>query len=150
MSFETDLFKTLGQAVLEGQQQPRPYNGTSVYKPDRARFKMKIWYRDGNSRVYYSFDSVHDGAKGAHVDEWNGLKKLIRLAHVHHVDHIKTCVIWATVATDPQTVLDHYNYEVFKVTRSGWKESKLINFVTNEKHTILDTNKLFYYASKKL
>lgn len=118
-SSETDnLFRTLTDAIARGQEKPRNYNGTQKLTiPYTARFKMKIWYRDGNCRTYFSYDNIQS-QNGNRIDEFEGLKKLIRLGHVHHKDDVKTLVIWAT--DNPTAITSSaYDFEVFKVTFRG-------------------------------
>jgi len=137
---ETDqLFRTLTDALRAGQQQPRSYNGENKLSiPYTARFKMKIWYRDGNSRTYYSYDQIRTSA-GNITDEYEGLKKLVRLGHVHHKQEVKTLVIWANVEPTPLTSSNGYDYEILKITYKGELTRPGVSFRNNaaEKSTIL-------------
>jgi len=146
----SQLFRDLSQAVLEGSKTPRPYTGQNSYKPQTSRFKMKIWYRDGNARVYYSFDNYTRADKESVTDEYEGLKKLIRLAHVAHKDDIKVMVIWATLADQPLTSGNNYDYEILKVSKAGEKQNKCVSFRQIGNNSILDTAKLMYQSNKKL
>jgi hypothetical protein len=70
----------LRQAVEKSAQEPRSYKKTSdnVYKPEQARFKLVVWFHDGNRRTYYSYDNAYQG-KTSHLDEYEGIMKLLRL-----------------------------------------------------------------------
>jgi len=144
-----ELFHTLATALVKGQEQPRNYNGKqSLSLPMTARFKMKIWYRDGNSRTYFSYDRVVSANK-SHTDEWEGLKKLIRLGHVHHAQEVRTLVIWATGEQTPLTTSATYDYEIFKVTYKGEQRREGIGFRTHQDSTVYKWD-LLKDKSKKL
>jgi uncharacterized protein (DUF1330 family) len=72
--------KDLRQALVESDREKRQYNKTSEYqyKPEQSRFKLVLWFHDGNRRTFYSYDNVYFN-KVAHLDEWKAIIKLIDL-----------------------------------------------------------------------
>jgi hypothetical protein len=138
-----EIFGNLSEALKAGMQTPRNYNGNAnAYKPSQARFKMKIWYNDGNSRTYYSFDSYRNKNLSI-TDEWEGMKKLIRLGHVTHVKDVKALVIWASISDKAMTNNANYDFEIFKVSRAGSFDNKNVTFRTDiNKNVLLDLNRL--------
>mgnify|MGYP003852556457 CR=1 FL=1 len=51
-----DGLKDFRQAITEGQQGARTYNKKSeyVYEPEAARFKLAVYFKDGNKRYFSS------------------------------------------------------------------------------------------------
>jgi hypothetical protein len=139
----SEIFGSLSEVLRAGMETPRQYNGTpNAYKPTQARFKMKIWYNDGNSRTYYSFDSYRNKNTSI-VDEREGMMKLIRLGHVTHVKDVKCLVIWASISDKPMTNNANYDWEIFKVSRAGSFQNKFVNFRIDEnKNFLLDLQRL--------
>jgi hypothetical protein len=82
-----DFFKGIehdARAVLNAaQQQTRKYERdpskkVETFKPDYARFKAVIYFRNGQNRYFYSYDTVNS-QDGSFIDEYVGLTKLLRL-----------------------------------------------------------------------
>jgi hypothetical protein len=74
------VLNDLRQAITDANKEPRQYNKKSAYQytPEQSRFKLVVWFHDGNRRTYYSFDNVYYN-KVAHIDEQEAVMKLIRL-----------------------------------------------------------------------
>ena len=87
------------RGVLDQAAKPtRQYNKQTdkpIYKPEHARFKLVIWFKDGNTRYYYSFDHVQY-KDGVFIDEFEGLKKLIRLINKYEGTY-KNAIIYANL-----------------------------------------------------
>jgi len=85
-----------------------------INKPKRARFKMQVYYWDGNKRYFYSLDMITRGGE-IHIDEHEGLKWLLKEVNRTR-DKIKTCTIYAN--PDPEPLTKGYNYNTRVVTMS--------------------------------
>ena len=74
------VLNDLRQAVTDAGKETRTYNKQSNYnyKPDAARYKLVIWFKDGNRRSFYSYDNVYHN-KIVHLDEFESFMKLFRL-----------------------------------------------------------------------
>jgi hypothetical protein len=139
----------LRQAVEKAAQEPRAYNkqSTNVYKPEQARFKLVIWFNDGNRRTYYSYDTQYMG-KSAHIDEYEALMKLIRLIK-QYSGKFKNAQIYATI--DPDRKKDsNYNYLVFWTKYNGEiiANPACQPFKVDGKNTLAPLNKLEMYSPK--
>lgn len=139
----------LRQAITEGNQQPRQYNKTSnyQYKPEQSRFKLIVWFNDGNRRTYYSYDNVYFN-KVAHLDEYEAILKLIRLTK-KYAGSFKNAQIYATL--DPDRKKDsNYNYLVYWAKWNGEIEAnKALTFTTKDKNQVAILNKLEMYSPKQ-
>ena len=138
----------LRQAITEGNQEPRQYNKTSnyQYKPEQSRFKLIVWFNDGNRRTYYSYDNVYFN-KVAHLDEYEAILKLIRLTK-KYAGSFKNAQIYATL--DPDRRKDsNYNYLVYWAKWNGEIEAnKALTFTTKDKNQVAILNKLEMYSPK--
>jgi len=139
----------LRQAVEKSAQDPRAYNKTSakVYKPEQARFKLVIWFNDGNRRTYYSYDNQYQG-KISHIDEYEALIKLMRLCK-QYAGKFKNAQIFATL--DPERRKDsNYNYLIYWAKWNGDIEANpaASPFLTKEKNTFLNLAKVEMYSPK--
>lgn len=139
----------LRQAITEGNQEPRQYNKTSnyQYKPEQSRFKLIVWFNDGNRRTYYSYDNVYFN-KVAHLDEYEAILKLIRLTK-KYAGSFKNAQIYATL--DPDRKKDsNYNYLVYWAKWNGEIEAnKALTFTTKDKNQVAILNKLEMYSPKQ-
>ncbi len=138
----------LRQAVEKSAQEPRAYvkKSTNIYRPDQARFKLVIWFKDGNRRTYYSYDNQYQG-KAPHLDEYEALIKLMRLCK-NHSGAFKNAQIFVTL--DPERRKDsNYNYLIYWAKHNGNIEAnKAATFLTQEKNTVLNLAKLEMYSPK--
>ena len=141
------------RGVLEKAAEPvRTYNKKSpnIYKPEQARYKLVIWFKDGNRRIYYSYDHQYHN-KEKHLDENQSLVKLMRLIDKHYQDDkITTAIIYATIDKDRKITSD-YCYEIFylNLIGKGIKNSS-VNFKVNGKDNYLDLDHLSLYGNKKV
>jgi len=138
----------LRQAVEKSAQEPRTYKKTSnnIYKPEQARFKLVVWFQDGNRRTYYSYDNAYKG-KISHVDEYEALIKLMRLCK-QYAGKFKNAQIFATM--DPDRRKDsNYNYLIYWAKWNNEVEAnKAATFVTKDQNTILNLAKVEMYSPK--
>lgn len=144
--------KDFRSAIDQGKQPARNYQTQTQfnYNPSNARFKLVVWFKDNKTRWYYSFDNVH--ANGSvHQDEWEGIKKLIRLAEIKYKGMFKNAIIYANLETNKR-VNDPYNYEIIKWNWNGeMKQTKFINFSkSNEKNILFDCERLKIYGNQKI
>lgn len=144
----TDLRRAFDQA----QETPRKYTQKlerHYYKPEHARFKMVVWFKDGNKRYFYSYDNKHytyqdSGKKITKVliDEYEGLKKLLRLVYKYK-DKFKNIRIYSNIDINKQTVDGNYNYEILKVDiYNNIKAHPVGNFLNEKKNVIFDVQRM--------
>lgn len=138
------------QLFQDSAQPVREYNKQSekIYKPSAARFKLVVWFKNGKTRYFYSYDNKHF-EKTVFCDEYQGLLKLLRL-----VDRVKgefkNAIIYTTL-TQNKTTESNYNFEVAKWDMYGnLKTNKAVNFLTNEKNVILDLRRCEMYGAPKI
>ncbi len=138
------------QLFQDSAQPARQYNKTqnNVYKPEYARFKLVVWFKDGKTRYFYSYDNLH--TQGAvFTDEYQSLLKLLRLADKLK-DQYKNAIIYATMDQNKKTDTN-YCFEVAKWDIYGnCKTNKVVNFLTNEKNTNFDLKRAELYGAPKI
>jgi len=138
--------KDLRQAIIESEREKRPYNKTSQYqyKPEQSRFKLVIWFHDGNKRTFYSYDNTYHN-KVAHLDEWRAVIKLIDLTK-KFAGKFKNAQIFATI--DPDRRKDsNYNFVVYWAKWNGEIEAnKALSFKTENDNTVAVLNRLEMYT----
>lgn len=148
-----EAFKDFRSAIEQGKQPSRNYTkeNTQYYNPERARFKLVVWFKDGRSCWYYSYDSIHNN-KLVHQDEWQSIKKLIRLAEVKFQGQYKNAILYANL-TEDKLITGSYNYEVIKWDYSGnQRQNKMINFVKSSKtkDVLFDFQKMLTFGNPKI
>jgi hypothetical protein len=95
------------------------------WKPKYSRFKLKIYFKDGNQKVFYSYDIFNryeSGIKRIITDEQVGIEKLF--SYIASVQgSIKTACIWVTFQKEQGTDCSQYNFEVYKGINkiTGWE-----------------------------
>jgi hypothetical protein len=140
--------KDLRQALVESDREKRQYNKTSEYqyKPEQSRFKLVLWFHDGNRRTFYSYDNVYFN-KVAHLDEWKAILKLIDLTK-KYAGKFKNAQIYATI--DPERKKEsNYNYLVYWAKWNGDIDANsALSFKTEGKNTVAILNKLEMYSAK--
>jgi hypothetical protein len=144
-----DFFKGIehdARAVLNAaQQQTRKYERdpskkVETFKPDYARFKAVIYFRNGQNRYFYSYDTVNS-QDGSFLDEYVGLTKLLRLI-LNKKGEYKNAVIYAQVDEIPHTK-NNFCYQVAKFDYYGnFKENKYLAFEPINGNLKLDIAKL--------
>jgi hypothetical protein len=148
-----DGLKDFRKAIDEGKQPARNYQTkeTVNYNPTNARFKLVVWFNDGRCKWYYSFDNVHEN-KTVHADEWQGMKKLIRLAEIKYKGQFKNAIVYGNMS-EQKKVSEFYDWEIIKWNYKGEiKQNKFINFVkdSDKKSIIFDIVRLTTYGNKKI
>jgi hypothetical protein len=140
--------KDLRQALVESDREKRQYNKTSEYqyKPEQSRFKLVLWFHDGNRRTFYSYDNVYFN-KVAHLDEWKAILKLMDLTK-KYAGKFKNAQIYATI--DPERKKEsNYNYLVYWAKWNGDIDANsALSFKTEGKNTVAILNKLEMYSAK--
>jgi len=146
-----DLFKDFSSVLIESVQPVRNYEKkveTNIYKPEQARFKLVIWFKDGNRRYFFSYDNKHFKDRVI-IDEYEGLLKLIRLANKYK-GTFKNAILYSTIDVQKETKSNYY-IEVFKVDIYGnQKTNKAVSFITENKNVILDLKRLNTYGTNKI
>jgi hypothetical protein len=143
-------FNDFRQAIQESKTPLRKYDKQSehIYKPTESRFKLVVWFKDGNTRYFFSYDNIHEG-KTVHIDEYEGLKKLMRCLNKFE-GKFKNAIIYATLDSSRSTK-SNYNYEILKRDfYNNEKTNKIVNFCNLGKNNILDYKKLEIYGNKKI
>lgn len=150
LHIENEL-KDFRSALSLSKVEPRQYNkqSSNVYKPEHARFKLVVWFKDGNRRYFYSMDNVHL-KNSVHIDEFEGFKKLLRLLN-NYEGKYTNAIIYATTEDQKSTKSSNYCFEILKRDRfNNQKENKIANFNTFEKNVVLDIKKLETYSKEKI
>jgi len=111
-------------AVEAGRAPKRRYTVTpekKIQKPKRARFKLQVYFKDGNCRYFYSLDFCKspDSLK-YHIDEFDGLKWLCDYIN-DNLQKIKTATIYANIERTPLTSSKKYNFKLFTVGLKHFK-----------------------------
>ena len=150
MSSKLDLaLNDFRAAIDKAQEQPKQYNKTStnVYKPEQSRFKLVIWFNDGNRRTFFSYDNVYNN-KITHVDEHEAICKLLRLIN-QHAGNFKNAQIYATL--DPErNKSSNYNYLIYWAKWNGQvTKNSAAQFKTEGKNNTLILNRLEVYSEKQ-
>ena len=143
------VLNDLRQAITDANKEPRQYNKKSdyQYKPEQSRFKLVVWFNDGNRRTYYSYDNVYFN-KVAHIDEQEAIMKLIRLTG-KYAGKFKNAQIYATIDPDRKKT-SNYNYLVYWVKWNGEIETnEALRFKVENQNTTAILNRLEVYSNKK-
>jgi len=120
----------LQQGLINYRQEVQRYQkGRECERPDFSRFKLKIWWRDGNDNVFFSYDYDYHYPNGIKTrksdDEKLGLWKLLKyLGEQKQADTFRTAMIWMSFDTRPATASSSYDFCIAKSLR-GQKGKKL-------------------------
>ena len=125
--FESRDFRGLLDKASKPTRSYTRKEGAEIYKPERARTKLKVWFTDGNAKSFYSYDNRKKPDGSVFHDEWTGLKKLIQLL-LKFEGKYKCAMIFATADEDPLTGTAHYDVQVLKYTKTRKWENELIGF----------------------
>lgn len=146
-----DLFKDFSKVLTESVQPVRNYEKkteSNIYKPENARYKLVIWFKDGNRRYFYSYDNKHYKDRVI-TDEYEGLLKLVRLAHKYQ-GTFKNAILYTTLDPKKETK-SNYCIEVMKTDIYGnRKTNKAVSFITENNNVILDLKRLNTYGTNKI
>lgn len=146
----SDLFVDFSKVLSESIVPPRQYEKKTdnIYKPEHARYKLVIWFKDGNRRYFFSYDNKHYKDKVI-TDEYEGLLKLIRLTHKYK-DTFKNAILYSTLDPKKETK-SNYCIEILKVDIYGNKKTnKAAVFKTENNNVFLDLVKLNTYGTQKI
>jgi len=138
------------QIFVDAAQKTREYNKTSenIYKPDNARFKLVVWFKNGKTRYFYSYDNKQT-KQGVHIDEYEGLMKLCRFVNKIKGEY-KNAIIYTHLEQN-KTVENDFNFEVAKWDiYNNLKTNKIVSFLTNEKNTFMNLKNCQLYGSQKI
>jgi hypothetical protein len=138
------------QIFVDAAQNTREYNKTSenVYKPDNARFKLVVWFKNGKTRYFYSYDNKQT-KQGVHIDEYEGLMKLFRFVNKIKGE-FKNAIIYTHLEQN-KTVEQDFNFEVAKWDiYNNVKTNKIVSFLTNDKNVFVNLKNCQLYGSKKI
>ncbi len=138
------------QIFVDAAQNTRQYNKTSenVYKPENARFKLVVWFKNGKTRYFYSYDNKTT-KQGVHIDEYEGLMKLFRFVNKIKGE-FKNAIIYTHLEQN-KTVDNDFNFEVAKWDiYNNVKTNKIVSFLTNEKNTFMNLKNCQLYGSQKI
>lgn len=144
-------FNDLRKAVEDSKQETRQYNKQSgyKYKPDEARYKLVVWFKDGNRRLFYSYDNIYYN-KTKHIDENESLKKLLRLVHKYK-DQYKNAIIYVNMDPDRKINANLFNVVVAWFKISGEQViNNAVRFVVNDKNNTVNLRHLEIYSPKDL
>jgi hypothetical protein len=145
-----EALKDFRGALDQAKQEPRQYEkkSSNIYKPDNARFKLVIWFKDGNKRYFYSYDNKHFKEQVL-IDEYEALLKLLRLVHKYN-GTFKNAIVYTTTDKDKKTS-SNFCHEVVKFDIYGnQKTNKLVNFVNLGSNVLVDIKKLEVYSNGKI
>jgi hypothetical protein len=138
------------QIFVDAAQNTRQYNKTSenIYKPDNARFKLVVWFKNGKTRYFYSYDNKQT-KQGVHIDEYEGLMKLFRFVNKIKGE-FKNAIIYTHLEQN-KTVEQDFNFEVAKWDiYNNVKTNKIVSFLTNDKNVFVNLKNCQLYGSQKI
>tara|TARA_R110002020_G_scaffold335304_2_gene550469 strand:- start:1291 stop:1779 length:489 start_codon:yes stop_codon:yes gene_type:complete len=125
---------------------PRDYTKQSdyKYKPEQGRFKLVVWFKDGNTRYFYSYDVLRKfkddkGDERRVYDEYNGLMKLFRMVHKWEGKY-KNAIIYMTGKKWCEK--PRYDFNVFQKSMNG-EIKNMIDLPIKQKdfHNLVDLEK---------
>jgi len=142
---EKDLNGIIRKAnSIKRSHKPYERNPDKYNIPKRARFKLRVFFLDGNAKSFYSYDLVN-GPDGKYIlDESEGLQKLMTLVNKFS-GKFKTALIYATLDRKPSTQgngRSDYNADVGKFTAHASVLNPTVVFSHLGKHCGLNINKL--------
>ena len=118
-----------------------------IFKPTKARFKLVVYFKDGNKRIFYSYDSFQFDKK-YHIDEFRSVKKLLELVHKYKGTY-NNALIYADTNTNS---LENSKYDIVvsKFDINGINASnEAVQFKIVEKNTILNLDHLINFSEMK-
>ena len=116
-------------------------------KQKKYIFKLVVYFKDGNKRIFYSYDSFQFDKK-YHIDEFRSVKKLLVLVHKYK-DTYNNALIYADTNTNS---LENSKYDIVvsKFDTNGINASNgAVQFKIVEKNTILDLDHLINFSEMK-
>jgi len=147
----TQYLNDLRHVMDKAKEQPRQYQKQSnyQYKPTEARFKLVVWYKDGNRRTFYSYDGQYHNNE-RHIDENTSMMKLVRLMKRYDGQY-KNAIIYCNMDPDAFVKNNLFNIPVVWFKMNGNIEANnACRFVVNGKNNIVNLKHLEIYSPKKL
>jgi len=137
----TDLRSVINAADKETRTYNRKNTPEDYYTPQYARYKLVIYFKDGRSRWFYSYDLIKF-QNSTHLDEFESLKKLLRVVK-NNAGNYKTAVIYATTEPKPEANKSNYNFMIAKYDYYGnYLSNQFVEFKPGENEFKLDLFKL--------
>lgn len=147
----TEALKDLRGAIEAVQEPKRVYNKESeyIYRPDAARFKLVVWFKNGKTRYFRSYDNKRFKDQTL-IDEWQGLIKLMKFANELNGQY-KNAIIYATTEEKKNFNESNYNVEVIKLDIYGnMKKNKFVTFEDVNKNVIVNVKNILYTNKFKI
>jgi hypothetical protein len=135
-----------GQSALGRAQQKirqhKPYTNRRNKRPERARFKLGVYFLDGNYRSFYSWDETKTKSGANCTDEHNALMKLLRLVtnEDKYLGKYKSAVIYLTEQTPKH--LANYTIPIAKLLPNSMVINASLEFLQAGAHNIVNLDKL--------
>lgn len=147
----TEALTDLRGAIERAQEPKRQYNKESeyIYRPDTARFKLVVWFKNGKTRYFRSYDSKQYNNKTL-IDEHQGLIKLMKFANDLKGQY-KNAIIYATTDEKKNFVESNYNIEVIKLDiYCNQKTNKFVTFANDQENVLLNVKQIEYTNKFKI
>jgi uroporphyrinogen-III decarboxylase len=136
-----DLRAAMDKVAAGSRNYERKKEVNEFYTPDYARYKLVIYFKDGRTRWYYSYDIIKFQG-GARCDEHESMVKLLRIVK-NNQGNFKTAVLYATTEEIPETSKGIYNVEIAKYNWYGsYISNKYVAFIPGPQDFKLDLIKL--------
>ena len=136
-----DLRAVMDKVTTGARSYERKKEVTEFYTPDYARYKLVIYFKDGRTRWYYSYDIIKFQG-GSRCDEMESMVKLLRIVK-NQQGNFKTAVLYATTEEIPVTSKGIYNVEIAKYNWYGsYLSNKYVAFIPGAQDFKLDLIKL--------
>lgn len=136
-----DLRAVMDKVAAGSRNYERKKEVNEFYTPEFARYKLVIYFKDGRSRWYYSYDLIKFQG-GARCDEMQSMVKLLRIIR-NNQGNFKTAVLYATTEEIPETKKASYNVEIAKYNWYGsYITNKYVEFIPGPQDFKLDLIKL--------
>lgn len=147
----TEALKDLRGVIEKAAEPKREYKKESeyIYRPDAARFKLVVWFKNGKTRYFRSYDTKRFKDQTL-IDEWTGLMKLMKFANELKGQY-KNAIIYATCEEKKHFLESNYNVEVIKLDIYGnQKTNKFVTFENQNENVLVNTKQILYTNKFKI
>lgn len=138
-------------ALLGSEKEVRAYEKKSnhIYRPEAARFKLVVYFKNGSTRYFYSYDTkVYQNERI--IDEYEGFLKLLRLLNKYAGEY-KNAIIYATIDPNKAVNKNTFEYQVlFRNMYGKQYENNAVTFINQDKNNLLNIKHLELYGNKKI